>query len=219
MFFALEEDLMSLVDWRIRGPEIANCNCAWGCPCQFNALPTNGDCRAMTAMRIDEGHFGDVRLDGLSWVGMFAWPGPIHEGGGEAFVVVDEKANEAQRNALLTILSGQETEPGATIFNVFATVIDQMHEPAFMPIDFELDIDGRTGRVAVEGVIKTAVEPIRNPVTGEAQRVRVSLPNGFEYKEAEYASGTTEAIGAVRLSWESGHSHVAMLDLSTRGAA
>jgi hypothetical protein len=210
---------MTYVDWRMRGPEIANCNCAWGCPCQFNALPTNGDCRAMTAMRIDEGHFGDVRLDGLSWVGMFAWPGAIHEGRGQAFVVVDEKANEAQRHALLTILSGQETEPGATIFNVFATVIDLMHEPAFKPIAFEVDIDGRTGRVAVEGVIDTMVDPIRNPVTGAAQRVRVSLPNGFEYKEAEYANGTTTATGPVQLSWDSGHSHVAMLDLSTRGAA
>ena len=121
---------MTYVDWRMRGPEIANCNCSWGCPCQFNALPTNGDCRAMTAMRIDEGHFGDVDLSGLSWVGMFAWPKAIHEGNGEAFVVVDEKASEEQRNAILTILSGQETEPGATIFNVFATVIDTMHEPA-----------------------------------------------------------------------------------------
>ena len=173
----------------------------------------------MTAMRIDDGHFGDVRLDGLSWVGMFAWPKAIHEGGGEAFLVVDENASEAQREAILTILSGQETDPGATIFNVFATVIDTVHEPAFLPIDFEVDIGGRTGRVAVEGIIDTKVEPIRNPVTGAEHRARVSLPNGFEYKTAEYASGDTVASGPVSLSWASRHSHVAMLDLSTHGAA
>jgi len=51
---------MAFVEWRMRGPEIANCNCDWGCPCQFNAFPTRGDCRAMTAMRIDEGYFGDL---------------------------------------------------------------------------------------------------------------------------------------------------------------
>lgn len=210
---------MALVEWRMRGPEIANCNCDWGCPCQFNALPTNGHCRAMTAMRIDEGFFGDIDLTGLKWAGMFAWPGAIHEGRGEAFVVVDEHAGEMQRDALLTILSGGETEPGATIFNVFATVIDTLHEPAFLPIEFEIDIDRRIGRVAIEGIMDTRIGPITNPVTGGEHRARVSLPNGFEYKEAEYASGDTQAKGPVRLEWTARHSHLAMLDLSTHGAA
>ena len=210
---------MAYVDWRIRGPAISNCNCHWGCPCQFNALPTNGDCRAMTAMHIEKGHFGDVSLDGLNWVGMFAWPKAIHEGAGQAFVVVDERASEAQRGAILTILSGGETEPGATIFNVFATVIDKMHEPVFLPITFEVDIDRRVGRVSVDGVIDTRIEPIRNPVTGDEHRARVSLPNGFEYKEAEYASGDTTVDGPVGLNWTTRHAHVAMLDLSTHGAA
>lgn len=210
---------MAYVDWRIRGSEISNCNCDWGCPCQFNSLPTNGDCRAMTAMHIEEGHFGDVSLDGLNWVGMFAWPKAIHEGSGEAFIIVDKKANPAQRDALLTILSGGETEPGATIFNVFSTVIDRIHEPAFLPIMFEVDIDRREGRVHVEDVIDTRICPIRNPITGEAHRARVSLPNGFEYKEAEYASGDTKADGSVSLNWTSRHAHVAMIDLSTHGAA
>ena len=210
---------MTYVDWRIRGPEISNCNCDWGCPCQFNALPTHGDCRAMTAMHIDEGHFGGVSLDGLKWVGMFAWPKAIHEGHGEAFVVVDEKASPEQRDALLTILSGGETEPGATIFNVFATVIDRMHEPAFLPILFEADRERRVGRVSVEGIIDTKVNPIRNPITGDEHRARVTLPNGFEYKEAEFASGDTNAFGSVSLNWTSGHAHLAILDLSTHGAA
>lgn len=208
---------MAYVEWRMRGPEIANCNCDWGCPCQFNALPTRGHCRAMTAQRIDEGYFGDTDLSGLAWCGMFAWPGPIHHGGGEAFVVVDERADEAQRKAILTILSGQETEPGATIFNVFATVIDTHHPPAFLPIEFDLDIDRRSGRVFVEGIIDTRVSPITNPVTGAEHRARVTLPHGFEYREAEYASGNTGAKGPVELDWQSRHAHVAMLDLSTRG--
>lgn len=209
---------MAYVDWRMRGPEIANCNCAWGCPCQFNALPTYGYCQAMTAMRIDAGHFGETPLDGLGWVGMFRWPGPIHHGGGEAFVVIDDAADDAQRAALLTILSGGETEPGATIFNVFASVITALHEPRFLPVAFKLDYDRRTGFVSVEGLIETAVQPIRNPVTGDEHRARVSLPKGFEYLEAEFASGGTEATGPVPLSWQSTHAHVAMLDLSTHGA-
>ena len=210
---------MAFVDWRMRGPEITSCNCAWGCPCQFNALPTHGDCRAIVAMRIDSGHFGDTDLGGLIWCGMFAWPKAIHEGNGEALVVITPEANEAQRQALLTVLSGQETEPVATIFNVFSTTLTKMHDPVFAPIDFQLDIDRRSGGIRIEGMVDTRIEPLRNPVTGAEHRARVVLHHGFEYLEAEYASGDTKASGAVPLNWSKSHAHVAMLDLSTTGAA
>ena len=210
---------MAYVDWRLSGPEITNCNCDWGCPCQFNALPTRGDCRAVAAMRIDEGHFGDVDLSGLKWAAMFAWPQAIHFGHGEAFIVIDEAATEAQRNALLTILSGQETEPGATIFNVFATTLEKVHEPVFQPIHIEVDMEAGTGRIAIDGIVDTKVEPIRNPVTGAEHRPRVALRDSFEYKEAEYVSGTTRATGPVGLEWEQRHAHVAMLDMGPMGLA
>lgn len=150
---------------------------------------------------------------------MFAWPGAIHEGGGEAFVVIDSAASSAQRDALLTILTGGETEPGATIFNVFATVIDTLHEPAFLPISFEVDIAAGTGRVQVDGIIDSLAEPIRNPVSGDIHRAKVLLPRGFEYREAEFVSGNTSATGAISLGWTSRHAHLATLDLSTHGAA
>src|SRR5438034_944809 len=35
---------MTNTEWTIHGREFANCNCAYGCPCQFNALPTHGNC-------------------------------------------------------------------------------------------------------------------------------------------------------------------------------
>ena len=210
---------MPYVDWRIRGPEMTTCNCDWGCPCQFNALPTRGDCRAVAAMRIDEGHFGDVDLSGLKWAALFAWPEAIHFGHGEALIVIHESADAAQREALLTILSGGETEPGATIFSVFATTLDKVHEPVFLPIDFEADMERRTGRIAVAGLVETRIEPIRNPVTGAEHRARVAMPDGFEYKVAEYASGAAEADGPIPQSWSGRHAHIAMIDMSPAGAA
>ena len=56
---------MAFVEWEIKAKEFGNCNCAYGCPCQFNALPTNGDCMAVVGIQVDEGHFGQTRLDGL----------------------------------------------------------------------------------------------------------------------------------------------------------
>ena len=208
---------MAFVDWRIRGPSITNCNCAWGCPCQFNALPTYGDCRAVVAMQVDEGHFGDVDLSGLRFATLVSWPGPIHEGNGEVLPVVDERASDAQREALLTIMSGGETEPGATIFNVFAATFATVHEPLFRSIDFEWDEAGRKGRIFVDGLVESNVEPIRNPITGEEHQARVVLPHGFEYREAEYASGSATATGPIAFDHQDRHAHLATLDMCPTG--
>lgn len=208
---------MAHVDWSIKGVEIASCNCDWGCPCQFNALPTHGNCRATAAMHIDEGHFGDISLDGLRFAGMFAWPKAIHEGHGEGQAVIDERATPEQRDALLRILSGQETDPFATIFSVMAAMTETFHEPLFRRIDFEANPEERTGRFSVVGVIEATAAPIRNPVTGEAHRARVVLPHGFEYREAEFASGTVKATGAVELDWTNAHAHFATLHLGPTG--
>lgn len=209
---------MASQDWRIRGPQLSTCNCSWGCPCQFNALPTNGDCRAAVAMEIREGHFGETRLDGLRWIGMLAWPGAIHEGHGECQVVIDERASPEQRQALLAILSGKTEDPPKTILGILATTLETMHEPIFRPITFESDMGERRGRFAVDGIVEATAEPIRNPITGEEHRASVNLPDGFEYKTAEYGSSTTRATGAVRLDWTGRHAHFADLHLTPGGA-
>src|SRR5579864_117243 len=151
-FSSTREATMTDVKWMIKAREFVNCNCAYGCPCQFNALPTHGNCQAVAGMQIDQGYHGDTRLDGLRFVGIFRWPGAVHEGKGEAAVVIDERATEAQRTALLRILSGQDTKPGATIFNVFASTFEKMHPPIFASIDVESNVAARRGRVVVKGV-------------------------------------------------------------------
>jgi hypothetical protein len=75
-----------MIEWEVQAKEFVNCNCAYGCPCQFNALPTHGDCHAIAAYDINKGHHGDVKLDGLKVVGIFSWPGAIHEAMEEPFL-------------------------------------------------------------------------------------------------------------------------------------
>ena len=62
------------VKWTIRGKEYGNCNCNYGCPCQFNAPSTHGHCEGVDCGHIEEGNFGDVRLDGLNFVMIYSWP-------------------------------------------------------------------------------------------------------------------------------------------------
>src|SRR5207245_741933 len=94
---------MADTKWTIKGREFVNCNCSYGCPCQFNGLPTYGHCQAVAGFEIERGHHGSTKLDGLRFVSILRWPGAIHEGKGEAAVVIDERATEAQGTALLRI--------------------------------------------------------------------------------------------------------------------
>jgi len=168
-------------------------------------------------MRIDEGYFGDVRLDGMKWAGVVVWPGPIHEGHGELQPVLDEASTPEQREALLKIMAGEETEPGATFFQVFASMIDKVREPLFRPIEFEADIARATGRFRVAGLVDSTVEPIRNPVTGAPHFAKLTLRSGFEFTEAEFASSTVKATAPISLDWSGRHAHLAMIHLTGKG--
>jgi hypothetical protein len=204
-------------EWRVKATELANCNCAYGCPCQFNALPTHGFCEAAVAWQVEEGHFGDVRLDGLRMELTAHWPGPIHQGNGTLQLIVDERADAKQRDALLKIMSGQETDDMATMWWVYSAMSPNKPEPLFKPIEFDVDVESRRGSFRVPGVVETTGEPIRNPVTGAEHRARIDLPHGFEYRIAEMGSASTKATGAVKLDLKNSYAQFAHLHLSNKG--
>ena len=115
---------MEQADWRLKGEWIKNCNCAFGCPCDFNARPTNGECKGLVAMHVAKGHFGEVSLDGLNFAAVVDFPGPLHEGNGTLQAIIDERASPAQRDALLAILSGKNSAEG-TIFHIFSLIVSK----------------------------------------------------------------------------------------------
>ncbi len=190
---------MAYVDWMIRGPKIGACSCSYGCPCEFNALPTHGDCEGLEAHRIDEGWFGDVRLDGLVVGARFRWPGAVHQGHGTVQGFIDARATEAQKEALFAILGGEEQEPH-TVYNIYASTVETELDPIFADMTFDCDIENRTGRFVVPGVVDLRIEPIKNPVTGQPHRARIVLPEGFEFRSAEAASASFEASGALEMN-------------------
>ncbi|MBR8456227.1 DUF1326 domain-containing protein [Burkholderia dolosa] len=206
-----------MTPWELRGTELISCNCSYGCPCQFNAPPTHGGCEAMGAISIDSGHYGDVALDGIKIAVVFQWPGPIHEGKGRCQPIVDERADPAQREAVLKIMTGQDTDPFATMFAVFASTLEHAFEPIFTRIDFDVDVDARRGRIHVEGVFDVTGEPIRNPVSGAEHRVRIDLPHGFEYELAEIGSGTGRSQGNIALNLDGTYAQFARLHLNNHG--
>jgi len=204
--------------WSIEGPHFINCNCDYGCPCQFNALPKDGYCRAVVAFRIDEGYFGDVSLNGLAAFNLYSWPGPIHKGGGTMQSVIDERASDAQRKALASVMQGEGAEPGTVMLGIYRAMCPTVQPPLFKRIAFEFDLDGRRAKLSVPGVIETTVEPIKNPVTGADHRARIDLPMGKEFNLAEVASGTTSGkSGAIDLQFAKSHAHLVKNRLTSTG--
>jgi hypothetical protein len=181
------------IKWRIAGEEFASCNCNWGCPCQFNALPTTGRCEAFVTCLISEGYFSDVRLDGIVFSRIYWWPGPIHKGDGIRRMIVDEQATEEQRSALIAIESG---EHGGLIWEISAAVAPHSIETLFAPITFNVNREKRRAAVRIPGIGETDIAPIKNPVTGEGHRARIVLPDGFEYKEAEMGNTVNCSVSA-----------------------
>jgi len=188
---------MAQVDWYIEGPEFGSCNCAFGCPCQFEALPTHGDCRGMEAVRIDKGHYGETDLAGLNFVVMYAWPGPIFEGDGAIQAIIDERANGGQRAALASVLYGGDTGEAATHWWVFAAMSATEHEPLFKAFEFEIDIAARTAKISIPGIMEASGAPIIPPHGGGPHRAAIAIPNGIEFEYAEMGSGTAKTSGTV----------------------
>ncbi len=209
---------MTHIDWQLKGEWLKSCSCDYGCPCDFNARPTHGNCQGLLGMRIEQGHFGDTRLDGLNFFVMVDFPGPLHEGNGTAQAIIDERADDRQREALCGILSGKNSAEG-TIFHIFSLIVSNMLAPIFARIDVAFDMDGRTAHVSIPGVLETETTPIRNPVTGAPHRIQVVMPDGFEHHKAEVASARIESTGGIKFSVAEGHSSLARVEQTPAGVA
>lgn len=209
---------MSYIEWVMKGVKNATCSCDYGCPCEFNAVPTRTPSKGLEAMAIEEGYFGDVRLDGLRFGATYRWPGPVHEGGGVVQGIVDEKAGAAQREALIKILSGEE-QGAHTALNIYGSTIAEEKETIFMPIDMRWDFEARTGHIAMPGVAELKVEPIRNPVTGKPHHAMIRLHTGFEFRDAEIACGTGKGTGETEFGFSGRYAFLSYVHYTPYGTA
>ena len=188
----------SKVKWTIEADYFQTCNCDYGCPCEFEAPPTQGWCEGAGAYRITTGNYGDVSLEGLGLAWAAKWPGAIHLGDGTVAIFIDERASQQQRDALIQIASGQA---GGLPFEILATTFSKVLEPQFVP--FQFDLKGKDSSVKVGNAISMAFEPVKNPVTGEPEGIRVVHESGFIFKEAEVVSAKEGRVSFSELdfSW------------------
>jgi hypothetical protein len=170
--------------WKLKGSVLLACNCEPGCPCNFNALPTHGDCEGGWNWTIDEGEYDGVRLDGLSFALFVDWPGAIHEGNGQAVILLDDSADERQREALEKLVRGEAGGPWAILSNT----VSHYDGPLYVP--YKVSRQEFRSSVKAGDKLQLDLEPIRNPVSGAETHPRIVLPEGFVWQDGGVARST-----------------------------
>lgn len=194
--------------WLFKSETYDNCNCAINCGCQFNLPSTHGYCQSAFIGSIVEGNFNDTPIAGLNWAALYKWPGEIAEGDGKRQIVIDESANDAQRRALETIVSGDACEPLSNFFSVFASTCSEFCKTLFLPIHLEADLEARSATVEIPGVLKSNGRPKVNEFNGQPFHVAIARPSGsFEFTYAELGLGSTKVSGDMDMEFEDSWAH------------
>jgi hypothetical protein len=205
-------------EWTIHGTEFENCNCAWGCPCQFGAKSTHGRCEAFMCGHIEQGFFNDTSLDGLDWASLMSWPGEVAEGGGTQQVIIDERADPSQREGLRKILHGESTAPGATHFFVYNSMMSTVLDTLYAPIDVSINVGGRTASVTIEGMVTSRGEPLPSPHSQALPaNIRLNTPDGPRYIYAEMGNGSTRARAGIDLDFTDSYCQFNLLHMNQNG--
>ncbi|HEX5079194.1 MAG TPA: DUF1326 domain-containing protein [Geminicoccaceae bacterium] len=184
--------------WQIRGQYMETCNCAFLCPCivsNLTARPTEGGCKAVMGMLIEKGEKDGVRLDGLGFAVVLSSPGPMADGDLTVGLIVDERADQQQTDAIAAIGSGAVGGPMA----VLAPLVSRMAGIEKRPIRFAangLKITFEAGELvdqACEGVASMAdpAEPICLDHTCHPANPRLAL-----------AKATRSSFQAFGIDWQ-----------------
>lgn len=185
---------LGTIDWTIKGELILNCNCTVFCPCVVSLgqhPPTEGYCQAWAGVRIDEGSYGGADLSGLN-VGLFLEiPGNMGRGNWKAAAFIDERADDAQYEALEAIFSGAAR--GTT--GLFGVLVGEFLGAERAPVVFETE--GKERRLMVGKKIKGAVVPVTGKDGKDIVVTNTEYWMGPDITVAKATLGRVRAFGRV----------------------
>lgn len=154
-----------MAGWHIKGRYMETCNCEFICPCigtNLTATPSEGDCKAAIAMQIDEGEKDGVKLDGLSFIVLLYAPGPMIDGNIKVGLIIDDKADDKQTEAIAAIASGAEGGP----MGALAPLVGEMAGVEKAPV--RIAFDGMNASASAGSMLDQAIEGVpSHSVEGE----------------------------------------------------
>lgn len=180
----MNEQPQTKTTMNLTGQVLISCNCDFGCPCNFNALPTHGNCEGGWTWHVERGSVAGVALDGLNFSIYVKWPRAIHEGEGEGVILVDERADARQRDAVAVLMRGEAGGP----WGVLAWTWPKVHGPLSVP--YEITFNGLASRLKAGNAVELEFGTIKNPVNGKEVHPAIVLPEGLIVKHADLGTSS-----------------------------
>ena len=147
--------------WRMRGDVMEACSCATTCPCNFGSDPTPLPCEVVIGWRIQDGNYGNTRLDGLSVVLYGRIPANVFLGNWTVGVYLDQRASQPQAQALGDIFAGNAGGWPAMLNSLIGNLLP----PKQVPIQFQT-VDGEHN-ITIPGLLEVGSERVPNPLPGQ----------------------------------------------------
>jgi hypothetical protein len=200
----MTETAATVPAWHVAGDWFDTCKCNIPCPCSFAQPPTHGDCDGVLAWHIREGSYGDVRLDDLNVMMLGSFVGNIWAEHSDTHLAVffDERADDAQREALQTIFSGQA---GSWPAEFVAMADAEMAGADFAPIEVEIDDNLASWKATIPGRVEASAEALTGPTTPEGARVQTTNLPGSETGPGQVATwgrATVDRADAFGFQWD-----------------
>lgn len=149
------------MSWDLKGKYFESCNCEAACPCVFLSPPTEDECTVLVGWHIESGEFEGTNLDGLNVAMAVVSPGHMAKVLWQAALYFDDRASEAQGQALAAIFSGQAGGHPARL----ATHIGEVLGAG--PATIEFESAGKRTSMTVAGIADVAIEGAAGQGDGE----------------------------------------------------
>jgi hypothetical protein len=189
---------MASPGWTVAGQYYETCNCDFVCPCipgQMAVKPTKGNCTFAMSFNINRGKFGDLSLDGLGFVVVGFTPEEMGKGNWSAGVIVDERANAAQRDAIVAIASGAAGGPMAALSGMITKFLGVQSAP------IRFDRDGAKWSVDAGGLLSMSAEPAMGVDPGATEPLQLSNTGHPANSRFSLAHARHSRLDAFGLSW------------------
>lgn len=154
--------MTEIQDWSLQGSYFETCNCETACPCIWLQPPSEGDCKLLVAWHVERGHLNGQALDSLNVALACYAPGLMINGGWQAALYVDERADQSQFEALVQIFGGKKGGHPAVLMSLVGEVLGISR----VKIDFE--VQGNSRKLVIPGIAEAEIASIRGVSGAEA---------------------------------------------------